>query len=103
MSSPEPGLIHRRHAALCLAATSRLSPYLAHGCLSARRLYAEVRAFEQRRRRNRSTYWVYHELVMRGAPPSEFGGMAGPGHALLASQPLYQVRHTSPTSPLYLP
>ena len=46
MSSPEPGLIHRRHAALCLAATSRLSPYLAHGCLSARWLYAEVRAFE---------------------------------------------------------
>ena len=71
MSSPEPGLIHRRHATLCLAATSRLSPYLAHGCLSARRLYAEVRGFEQRRRRNRSTYWVYHELVMRGAPPSE--------------------------------
>ena len=48
MSSPEPGLVHRRHAAPCLAATSRLSPYLAHGCLSARRLYAEVRAFDVR-------------------------------------------------------
>ena len=48
-----------------LNSTSRLSAYLAHGCLSARKVYAEVRAFERRRVRNRSTYWVYHELVMR--------------------------------------
>ena len=45
----------------------------------------------------------YDGFSAGGAPPSEFGGMAGPGHALLASQPLYQVRYTSPTSPLYLP
>ena len=48
-----------------LNATTRLSAYLAHGCLSARRLYSEVRAYETRRVRNRSTYWVYHELTMR--------------------------------------
>ena len=48
-----------------LNATTRLSAYLAHGCLSARRLYDEVRQYERRRVRNRSTYWVYHELVMR--------------------------------------
>lgn len=48
-----------------LNATTRLSAYLSHGCLSARRLYDEVRAYERRRRRNRSTYWVYHELIMR--------------------------------------
>ena len=48
-----------------LNATTRLSAYLAHGCLSARRLYEEVREYERRRVRNRSTYWVYHELVMR--------------------------------------
>ena len=48
-----------------LNATTRLSAYLAHGCLSARRLYEEVRLYEQRCVRNRSTYWVYHELVMR--------------------------------------
>jgi deoxyribodipyrimidine photo-lyase len=48
-----------------LNATTRLSAYLAHGCLSARRVYHEVRAYEQRRVRNRSTYWVYHELIMR--------------------------------------
>ena len=48
-----------------LNATTRLSAYLAHGCLSARRLYDEVRQYERRRVRNRSTYWVYHELIMR--------------------------------------
>ena len=48
-----------------LNATTRLSAYLAHGCLSARRLYDEVRNYERRRVRNRSTYWVYHELIMR--------------------------------------
>ena len=41
-----------------LNATTRLSAYLAHGCLSARRLYEEVRTFEKRRVRNRSSYWV---------------------------------------------
>ena len=32
----------------------------------------------------------YDGFSAGGAPPSEFGGMAGPGHALLASQPRYQ-------------
>ena len=41
-----------------LNATTHLSAYLAHGCLSARRLYDEVRSYEKRRVRNRSTYWV---------------------------------------------
>lgn len=48
-----------------LNSTTRLSTYLAHGCLSPRRLYAEVLRYERRRVRNRSTYWVFHELVFR--------------------------------------
>jgi deoxyribodipyrimidine photolyase len=48
-----------------LNSTTRLSTYLAHGCLSPRRLYAEVLSYEKRRVRNRSTYWVFHEMVFR--------------------------------------
>lgn len=45
--------------------TTSLSAYLAHGCLSPRRLYKEVQLYERKRVRNRSTYWVFHELVFR--------------------------------------
>lgn len=48
-----------------LNSTTKLSAYIAHGCLSPRRLYDEVRRYEKTRVRNRSTYWVFHELVFR--------------------------------------
>ena len=48
-----------------LNSTTGLSPYLATGCLSPRYLYDTVREYERKRRRNRSTYWVFHELVFR--------------------------------------
>ncbi len=48
-----------------LNSTTGLSTYLAHGCLSPRRLYAEVLRYEKHRVQNRSTYWVFHELAFR--------------------------------------
>lgn len=48
-----------------LNSTTGLSAYLAHGCLSPRLLYANVQTYERRRTKNRSTYWVFHEMVFR--------------------------------------
>jgi len=48
-----------------LNSTTRLAPYLATGCLSARMLYNQVQKFERKKIRNRSTYWVYHEMIFR--------------------------------------
>eukprot|EP00927_Polykrikos_kofoidii_P025259 TRINITY_DN22729_c0_g2_i1.p1 TRINITY_DN22729_c0_g2~~TRINITY_DN22729_c0_g2_i1.p1 ORF type:complete len:728 (+),score=104.12 TRINITY_DN22729_c0_g2_i1:124-2307(+) len=45
--------------------TTRLAPWLAFGCISPRRVVAEVQRYERERTKNRSTYWVYHELVFR--------------------------------------
>lgn len=46
-------------------AMSKLSPWLAHGCLSPRLLYEEVKRYECQRRKNKSTYWITHELLWR--------------------------------------
>lgn len=46
-------------------AMSKLSPWLAHGCLSARFLYSEIKRYEKERRKSKSTYWIVHELVWR--------------------------------------
>ncbi len=45
--------------------SSKLSPYLAHGCLSPRSIYATVRAYEENRTANQSTYWLIFELLWR--------------------------------------
>lgn len=46
-------------------AMSKLSPFLAHGCLSPRRLYEEVKRYEKERQKTKSTYWITHELLWR--------------------------------------
>eukprot|EP00928_Gymnodinium_smaydae_P050050 TRINITY_DN3366_c0_g4_i1.p1 TRINITY_DN3366_c0_g4~~TRINITY_DN3366_c0_g4_i1.p1 ORF type:complete len:769 (-),score=143.12 TRINITY_DN3366_c0_g4_i1:405-2711(-) len=46
-------------------AMSKLSPWLAHGCLSPRRLYEEVKRYERERKSTKSTYWITHELIWR--------------------------------------
>lgn len=46
-------------------AMSKLSPWLAHGCLSPRFLYDEVKRYERERKKTKSTYWITHELVWR--------------------------------------
>lgn len=45
--------------------SSKFSPWLALGCLSPRRIYAEVGSYETKRVRNDSTYWLVFELLWR--------------------------------------
>lgn len=45
--------------------SSKLSPWLANGCLSPKKIYAEIKAFESKHGENKSTYWLYFELLWR--------------------------------------
>lgn len=45
--------------------SSKVSPWLALGCLSPRDLYAQVQAYERQRIANDSTYWLIFELLWR--------------------------------------
>ena len=45
--------------------SSKFSPWLAHGCVSPRWIYQEVSAYEKRRVKNKSTYWLLFELTWR--------------------------------------
>ncbi len=45
--------------------SSKLSAWLAHGCISPRTVYEEVQRYEDRRVSNKSTYWLVFELIWR--------------------------------------
>jgi len=45
--------------------SSKFSPWLANGSISARRIYGEVKRFEEERVANESTYWLIFELFWR--------------------------------------
>jgi deoxyribodipyrimidine photo-lyase len=45
--------------------SSKFSPWLALGCLSPRYIYAQIKAYEQERVKNDSTYWLIFELLWR--------------------------------------
>lgn len=45
--------------------SSKFSPWLATGCLSPRKIYEEVQAYEAKRVKNDSTYWLIFELLWR--------------------------------------
>lgn len=45
--------------------SSKLSPWLATGSLSPKKVYAEIKAFEKKHGENKSTYWLYFELLWR--------------------------------------
>ncbi|CAI5948287.1 unnamed protein product [Closterium sp. NIES-64] len=45
--------------------STKLSPWLAHGCISARYIHSEVVRYEKERVANESTYWVLFELIWR--------------------------------------
>lgn len=45
--------------------SSKFSPWLANGCLSARWLYREIEKFEKEVKSNSSTYWLKFELLWR--------------------------------------
>lgn len=45
--------------------SSKFSPWLANGSLSPRKIYWEVKKYEQQRVENESTYWMVFELIWR--------------------------------------
>ena len=45
--------------------SSKFSPWLAHGCISARAIYDEVEKYEDEIEKNDSTYWLKFELLWR--------------------------------------
>jgi len=45
--------------------SSRFSPWIAHGCLSPREIYFEVKKYEMKHGENESTYWLIFELLWR--------------------------------------
>jgi len=45
--------------------SSKLSPYLALGCISPREIYKKVQAYEKDVKKNQSTWWLIFELVWR--------------------------------------
>ena len=54
-----------RNGLLGVDYSSKFSPYLAHGCLSPKTIYHEVKKFEQAHGSNESTYWLIFELLWR--------------------------------------
>lgn len=45
--------------------SSKFSAWLAAGCISPRKIYHELKAYEEKRKKNRSTYWLFFELLWR--------------------------------------
>ena len=45
--------------------SSRFSSYLSQGCLSPKKVYAEVKRYEKEKKQNDSTYWIFFELLWR--------------------------------------
>lgn len=56
---------HDGHSSTVAKSQSKLSPWLAHGCLSARYLYAELKRYEKERRQTDCTARMVHELYFR--------------------------------------
>ncbi len=64
----EQGIADYKETRNCLdalAGSSTLSPWLANGCLSAREVASAIHRFEDRHFANKSTYWLYFELLWR--------------------------------------
>ncbi|MDX1666107.1 MAG: DASH family cryptochrome, partial [Saprospiraceae bacterium] len=45
--------------------SSKFSPWLAQGCLSPKKIYQEIKKYEEERVSNKSTYWLFFELMWR--------------------------------------
>ena len=45
--------------------SSKFSAYLAQGCLSPKMIYQELKKYERERGDNKSTYWLFFELLWR--------------------------------------
>ncbi|WGH74275.1 DASH family cryptochrome [Tenacibaculum tangerinum] len=56
---------YTRNELLGVDYSTKFSPWLANGSLSARTIYWELKKFEKQVKANVSTYWVYFELLWR--------------------------------------
>jgi deoxyribodipyrimidine photo-lyase len=56
---------HTRNGLVGADYSSKLSPWLALGCLSPRQVYQTVQTYERERVKNDSTYWLIFELLWR--------------------------------------
>ena len=45
--------------------SSKFSPWLAHGFISPKKIYQELKRYELERTKNKSTYWLFFELLWR--------------------------------------
>lgn len=45
--------------------STKLSAWLAHGCISPRYIASEIERYQSQRTKNKSTYWVIFELLWR--------------------------------------
>ncbi len=45
--------------------SSKLSPWISQGCLSPKKLFYELKKFEKEHKANKSTYWLFFELMWR--------------------------------------
>jgi deoxyribodipyrimidine photo-lyase len=45
--------------------SSKFSPWLANGCISARQIYWQIKKYERYIKKNSSTYWLVFELIWR--------------------------------------
>jgi deoxyribodipyrimidine photo-lyase len=54
-----------RNGMIGQAYSSKFSPWLAVGALSARYIYQEIKRYENERVNNESTYWLFFELLWR--------------------------------------
>lgn len=54
-----------RNGLLGMDYSSKFSPWLANGCISARYIYSQVKKYEAERVSNESTYWLIFELLWR--------------------------------------
>ena len=54
-----------RNGMLGMDYSSKFSPWLAHGCISPRFIYEEIKRYEHDRIANESTYWLIFELIWR--------------------------------------
>ena len=45
--------------------SSKFSPWLANGSLSAKQIYWQIKDFESKVKKNQSTYWMIFELIWR--------------------------------------
>lgn len=61
--------------------SSKFSPWLSNGCLSPKKIYIELKKFEEQKTKNDSTYWLFFELLWR-----DFFRLMGKKHGNLIFQ-----------------